>query len=157
MATRDQSRQGVIIARFLLDMMRSAARVVLSAHYGASLADEVMLCAAVYIGHHEGRPMSAAKLADYIGMPRPTVIRKLADLELRGLVKPDAARRWHIATDSPDVAAKVASVIDVLLPLIHKTATSLSRLDGGAIAPRESAGLEDTQGETGRPKKDKPR
>ncbi|UFW91001.1 hypothetical protein BjapCC829_21660 [Bradyrhizobium barranii] len=53
-------------------------------HYGgAGITANVMgmfvgFC--VFIGHAEGRPMNATKIAHYLDMPRTTVLRKLKEL-----------------------------------------------------------------------------
>jgi DNA-binding transcriptional ArsR family regulator len=41
---------------------------------------------AVVVSQAEGKPTTAHKIAQYLGMPRSSVIRKLAELERRGLV-----------------------------------------------------------------------
>jgi DNA-binding transcriptional ArsR family regulator len=54
-------------------------------NFGAHAGD-LLIRSAVYLGTIEGRPMTAAKLATYVGIPRPTVVRHLRALERRGLV-----------------------------------------------------------------------
>ncbi|KVR94057.1 hypothetical protein WK28_14340 [Burkholderia vietnamiensis] len=63
----------------------------------ASNAPDVLLICAVAIGDLEARPMTAFKLAQYIGMLRPTVIRRLASMVRAGLVVRD--RRGRLRTD----------------------------------------------------------
>ncbi|WP_367949109.1 helix-turn-helix domain-containing protein [Paraburkholderia sp. NMBU_R16] len=65
---------------------------------------------AVAIGDLEGRPLTAYKLAQYIGMPRPTVIRKLASMTCAGLVERDARRRYLLTPEGRRRAAKAAGV-----------------------------------------------
>jgi hypothetical protein len=48
-------------------------------NFGMEL-DTVFIACVVMIGHAEGRPMTANKIALYLGMPRTTVLRKLAKL-----------------------------------------------------------------------------
>lgn len=47
----------------------------------------LLIGAAVYLSTVEGRPMTASKLADYVGMPRATVIRRLDMLRRLGVVE----------------------------------------------------------------------
>lgn len=47
---------------------------------------EMLVTSAVLVGQFEGRTMNASKIADYVGVARPTVIRKLARMEREGLV-----------------------------------------------------------------------
>lgn len=44
------------------------------------------MIAAVIIGQVEGRPMPAAKLAEYAGMARPSAARRLRELQSSGIV-----------------------------------------------------------------------
>lgn len=48
---------------------------------------DLLICVALFVGQAEGRPMSAAKVAVYIGIPRGTVARRLAGLVRDGLVE----------------------------------------------------------------------
>ena len=47
----------------------------------------MLLLAGVMVGGTEGRPMTAYTLAQYVGMPHPTVFRRLPVLAARGLVQ----------------------------------------------------------------------
>jgi hypothetical protein len=53
---------------------------------GADLAACLVACA-VCIGHTESMPMTATKIAFYLGMPRTTVLRKLKRLVALGVVE----------------------------------------------------------------------
>jgi hypothetical protein len=44
-------------------------------------ASDTLLCAAVHLGMAEDREMNASGLADSVGLPRPTVLRRLDALE----------------------------------------------------------------------------
>ncbi len=55
----------------------------------ASHVDDVLLLVGVAIGDLEAKPMTALKLAAYVGMPRGTVIRRLARMARAGLVARD--------------------------------------------------------------------
>lgn len=99
--------------------------------FGASSGD-VVLCCAVFIGQAEGRPMTPAKIAEYIGMPRPTVIRRLKALEERGLIEITGGKaicpleklnRPHLITTLDDVSRR-----------IHRASVCLSKMDSNPIA-----------------------
>lgn len=99
--------------------------------FGASSGD-VMLCCAIFVGQAEGRPMTAGKLADYIGMPRPTVVRRLGVLDKRGLVEVvdgkaflplEKLNRPHLITTLDDVSKR-----------IHRASAVLSKMDSKPIA-----------------------
>lgn len=54
-------------------------------NFGAEL-DTIAIGCTVLIGHAEGRPMTAHKLALYLGMPKSTVLRKLERLRAMEVV-----------------------------------------------------------------------
>jgi DNA-binding IclR family transcriptional regulator len=95
----------------------------------APYADDVLLCAALFIGQYEGRPMTAAKIAAYIGMPRPSAIRKLEGLMVRGIVTQSAAKHWVIASDKREIEARANIVVPAVCRRIAKATAELSKLD----------------------------
>lgn len=131
-----KNQPGYVIAKLLLNMMQAAALLFLESDTAASDADSVLLCAAVYIGQCERRPMTAGKLADFIGMPRPTVNRKLEELKQRGIVFDNARRQWCITSSRPEIAERIAVSIDALLPLVHNASAVLSKMDSRIIASK---------------------
>lgn len=70
----------------MLEAARLLSRAWFPGRRYASRADDLILIGALFIGTAEGRPMNASKLSDYAGLPRSTVIRKLAAMERRGVV-----------------------------------------------------------------------
>ena len=82
-----ETQQRAQLTRTILDAMRRfSAGLVPTERFGAH-ADDLALFAGLLIGTAEGRPMNASKLAHYVGIPRPTVIRKLNALARRGMVE----------------------------------------------------------------------
>jgi biotin operon repressor len=78
--------QTLIVSHMLVDCVRTAHSVAFSyKHIGASFED-MFVSFAVLIGTAEGRPMSATKLAGYLGMPRTNVLRALAKLQKQKFV-----------------------------------------------------------------------
>ncbi|KWC93532.1 hypothetical protein WL57_05335 [Burkholderia cepacia] len=73
----------------ILDDMRQLTIALLRERRFASSAGDALLLVGVAIGDLEAKPMTAFKLAQYIGMPRPTVVRKLARMARAGLVRRD--------------------------------------------------------------------
>lgn len=77
----------------LLDLTHTLSVGVLGRErFGANADDLLLLCA---VG--AGRPSSAHKLADQAGIPRPTVVRKLGELEAAGLVQRLDGGRYMLA------------------------------------------------------------
>lgn len=90
--------------------MRALSWALLKQRRFASNAPDALLLAAVAIGDLEGRPMGAYKLSAYVGMPRGTVIRRLAAMMRAGLVERDDRRRYVLTPEGRRRAAKAASV-----------------------------------------------
>jgi hypothetical protein len=77
-----KARQRLVLYRLMIDIMRTVHEAYVPANepFGVSLeACFIGLCVAV--GDLEGRPFSVTKIAAYVGVPRTTVVRKLAQLE----------------------------------------------------------------------------
>ncbi len=70
----------------LVDCMRVIhADAYAPKHIGASL-EEMFISFAVHIGTAEGRPMSATKIAGFLGVPRTNVLRALVALKEKDIV-----------------------------------------------------------------------
>ncbi|MCW0101048.1 helix-turn-helix domain-containing protein [Burkholderia pseudomallei] len=94
-----------------LDDMRALSWMLLRERRFASNAPDVLLICAVAIGDLEAKPLTAYKLADFIGMPRPTVIRRLAAMARSGLMERDSRRRYVLTPEGRRRAAKAAGVV----------------------------------------------
>ena len=129
--------RGAITARLIVDLIRTVAAVCLVDNDAAVASDLVMMCAALFVGQAEGRPMTASNIADYIGMPRPSVVRKLQLLHMRGIVAQSSKRGWRLATDHSEIALRAASAIAANAQQITKAAHALSKLDKVAIDGRK--------------------
>lgn len=127
--------RGVIVAKLFLEITRVASTEWLGSVNHAADAGMLMLALAAYIGHLEGRTMTAAKLAAYAGMPRPTAIRKLEELSRRGVLKRVEGGRWECMTVPGYTREK--KIVRQTVALILKAAVTLSKMDGDAIARAE--------------------
>lgn len=75
-----------IVARMLVDCVHVIhADAYSPKHIGASL-EEMFISFAVHIGTAEDRPMSATKIAGFLGVPRTNVLRALSALKRKGIV-----------------------------------------------------------------------
>ena len=63
-------------------------RVMVDFVFGKKPADHSLLLigSAIMVGHAENRPMNATKIANYVGLPRSTVIRKLNEFLRVGVI-----------------------------------------------------------------------
>lgn len=78
--------------------------------------------------------MTAGKLAAYIGIPRPTIIRKLRLLHTRGIVAQVAGGGWRIVVEHADIAANFDRIIKENARTVKRAYEQLSKLDSVAIA-----------------------
>jgi predicted transcriptional regulator len=63
-------------------------RVMIDSVFGDKPADHSLLLigSAIMVGHAENKPMNATKIAQYVGLPRSTVIRKLNEFLRAGVI-----------------------------------------------------------------------
>ncbi|AWM87343.1 helix-turn-helix domain-containing protein [Microvirga sp. 17 mud 1-3] len=125
-----------VVARLVLALVCEISRSILNQERFGTHADTVILCCAIHVGHAEGRPMSASKLADYAGMPRPTVIRKLRELEACGAIERTAGGGFVMSRTHAFYGR--GAMISEAARLIHKAAGKLSKMDSKGIAPRRA-------------------
>lgn len=121
-----------IIARLMIDLLKLPAEAHLKTRHYSSRCDDVMLMCAILIGQVERKPMTAAKLADYAGMPRPTVIRKLRQFERAGMVELSDGMPVGVPTHMNP--ANIEQTIRSLVQSIKRAAAELSKLDNKDIA-----------------------
>jgi hypothetical protein len=132
--TRTQKR-GAITARLTIDLIRANIVAYKEGTDFDASASEVLLGAALFVGQAEGRPMTAAKAAAYIGMPRATAVRKLNEMKAAGVadVTPDG-RHWRLVFDANGERTKrTADLIEEKARAIHKAALELSKMDAKLI------------------------
>lgn len=128
MPTRREA-YGAIAARLIIDLTRIVSVTFLQDEYPATTADLVLICAALMMGQTERKPMTATKVAASIGMPRPSVIRKLRILHMRGIVARDGRTAWRIAIEHGQIEARAAAVFDEGLRVLRRAADEVSKLD----------------------------
>lgn len=125
----------LVLARLVTRMLREISAAYVGTDSYGSRADETLLLIAIFIGQAEQRPMTAAKLAEYAGIPRPTVIRKLRDLEKDGLLEILDGGAAVLSVE----LLNHQSVVDAILRCasdVQKAALELSKLDSKPIVQR---------------------
>lgn len=127
-------QQRLVVARAMLEIMRQLSMNYLGAERFGGRADEAVLLLAIFVGQAEGRPMGASKLAEFAGLARPTVVRKLRELEADGSVMRDADGCYIIPVSKLNSPA-VMNAVDKSIKTIVKSADQLSKLDTQGIAP----------------------
>lgn len=73
-------RERLAICRMLIEVITIAHNTHFPGGSITTTSDALLVAAAVFIGHAEGRPMGASKIAAVLQMPHQTVLRKLAVL-----------------------------------------------------------------------------
>lgn len=112
------------IAHMLVEVAKSYHSIIYPEGNFAANIDGVFISACVFIGDAEHKPMSATKIAHYLGMPRTTVLRKLKDLEARDVIR----RHGNVylispsRSDKPPVQSKVEKAV-------RRAAAALSKMD----------------------------
>ena len=83
-----------------------------------------MIGLAVYIGTVERRPMTATKIAAFVGMPRPTVIDRLRVLVRRGSVEKIGTTYFMTAKQVDRMTRRTNGL---MVRLVRKVSDELSR------------------------------
>lgn len=100
------------IAHFMVAITRDLYRALhptRAADYARHL-DTLLVACAVTIGHIEARPMTVTKVAIFLGLPRSTAARRLAELTAAGAIVRRAAH-YYVADSGPaQDAATIARI-----------------------------------------------
>ncbi|WP_407667418.1 helix-turn-helix domain-containing protein [Microvirga lotononidis] len=90
--------------------------------------DRLLVLSAVALGAIEGRPFRVQKLAEYLGMPRTSVLRRLEELGEEGWIEYDAKGHALIRADRLNEPG-VVWVCDRMSTLIHRAHYELLELE----------------------------
>lgn len=110
----------VVLCKAYFDEKRPSDRV-----------NDMLICAALIVGQVEGHPLNASKVADWVAMARPTVIRRLESLEKRGIVE-RIGKRFKVRQEVAN-SERVLAVGVEARALIANASRQLSKLDSKAI------------------------
>lgn len=121
--------RGRIVADLVIFIIQHAAWDILKTSLYTSSADSILVISGIWIGEAEGRPMTAAKLAQFIGMPRGTVARKVKALERRGCIAEVGRGKLVMRLDHPGLKNIVDANIALNAKHIHNASRRLSKLD----------------------------
>lgn len=115
----------LVLSYLLLDMSRILHRTHLAGGRFGDDSDLLFVLLAVFVGHAEGRPMTAGKIGAYLDKPRTTVLRRLESLAGRGVIRSDQGKYRMVASRvSGDTSAA-----DQMTRMIIAAAAKLSKLD----------------------------
>ena len=121
------------LARLFISYGKTISQTVLnSKRFGADATDAV-LAAGLVVGTMERRPMTAAQLAAFCSIPRPSVVRRLKVLEKRGIVvmEDKRARLADKVAFSQTAVEKIASEYSWFLASVRQLSKlDIARLEG---------------------------
>lgn len=123
-----------VVLKMTIDIAVAFCKAYFDGNRPADHLNDMLICAALIVGQVEGHPLNASKVADWVAMARPTVIRRLAALEKRGIVQRTGLTfkvREEVANSERVLAVGVEA-----RSLIMSAAAQLSKLDSKAIARR---------------------
>jgi hypothetical protein len=89
----------------------------------AGVGTMLLVAAAVVVGHADGKPMSASKVALFVDLPRTTVMRKLHQLEELGVI----TRRGLVYFLSPERASNQETFVKNSTRIWLKAAEAIAR------------------------------
>jgi DNA-binding transcriptional ArsR family regulator len=102
-------------AMTMLSFLRAVALVRFRGELGPHMIT-ILLGMAVFIGQHEGRPFTAHKLAQYVGIPRQTVARRLERMAEAGIVE-RRGTHYYVRDDyldGPEAAGLVRELVQII-------------------------------------------
>ena len=112
--------QRALVAKNLIEILRGYGRVNFGSDQLGETIHETLIVAAISVGQAEGKPMSASDIAHYIGLPRSTVIRKLANVAAhRRLVKVQEGARVCCVLEDLEDKSIVAGARSMLQKTLH--------------------------------------
>lgn len=127
--------QGAVHSRMLLAILQVCIAGLSDMGFDDATALDVLLIAGIYIGLADRRPMTAGKLAAYVGMPRATATRHLKEMMRGGIVEQDDQGRWKMAS-RPEHQRVLSQAVIANTQHILRAAASLSKMDTSNIAQR---------------------
>jgi hypothetical protein len=84
-----RAKERALIARLIIDLLRTVHAGRLGGKgrpFAANEIETLLLSGAVLLGHAHGSPKNASEIGRIVGVPRATALRKLEDLQERGIV-----------------------------------------------------------------------
>lgn len=111
-----------------------AGRMVVGMHRTINQAypeldnEDILICFGVTVGFDEIKPLTASKLAAYIGLPRPTVIRRVVRLVDLGVVEYGPGKSL-LAPRHRINGRKAEWMSSRFVNIIQKAAAELSKMD----------------------------
>jgi CRP-like cAMP-binding protein len=123
------------LARYTASMtMLSCLRAIALARFKGELGPHLMsilLVMVLFIGQHEKRPFTAAKLAQYVRIPRPTVTRRLEQMVADGIIE-RRGTHYYVRDDYLD-GPEAVGVVRELAQIIISACNQLPKMDNNPL------------------------
>lgn len=117
------ARERLVFSRLVIGLFRELVSSM-PEWYQSAGAESYLVSSAVLIGQLEKRPMTASDIANYVGLPRTTVLRKLNLMMIAGVI----ARKDNTYCLAKRVLNRNAQVPG-MKRLILEAAAELSKMD----------------------------
>jgi hypothetical protein len=142
-ALRDEMRY--VVANLVLSILRTLSDLRFSGGDLHRNMDSILIGLAVCVAEHEGRAMSPYKIAQYLGMPRSTVVRKTGEMlksgylqrEGRGLI---ITKDWLEGPNATLVARQIFATLQAVRRLTDDvnddTIALLRQIDPSLLSER---------------------
>lgn len=131
--------------KLFLRIIRSMNVIYMDSKRFEGSANDTILCSAVFIGQAEGKPFNATKLSHFTGIPRPTVIRRLKELERAGFVKKTCRRSYllpHETINHPEVLERWNGIFNDIQVFVE----AVSKMDSPEVAAEKISNIKSGAG-----------
>lgn len=122
-------RERAVLCGAVIEVFRVYSLIYFNNDKPGGNAQDILIGFALYIAQHQGRPLTSSDIADYLGLPRATVVRRLKSYERAGLldVKTNGRRVEYTlrVANNPTAVARIGK----LITRIRATLDELSKMD----------------------------
>lgn len=126
------SRERLVICKLMLRMIHLSNDAGGTDWIGSG-SDDVLLLAGIYVCQAENKPVKAAKLSQFVHMPRATVVRKLQEMQRLGFVELSPEGHALLRLDAFNNPLVVRAV-ELITQAIKRAAAELSKMDSQTVA-----------------------
>lgn len=128
-----------VVLKMTIEIVVTFCKAYFDGDKPADRVNDILICAAIMVGQAEGHPLNTSKIADLVAMARPTVIRRLAVLEKKGVVV-RAGRTFKLCHEVVN-SDRVVQAGMVARQAIFTACAELSKLDSKPVARGRTADL----------------
>jgi len=118
-----------VIATGVIDILREFCRLHFATSSLSETVEESLISAAIVIGQADGRPMTATDISNYLGYPRPTVVRKLLEISTFRKIKKvrEGSRVCYTFADLDE--PRVVNGLKHVFLIVQRLCAAVSKMD----------------------------